>query len=147
MKCELSFTILYLWKQNFLVVHQSDCHVFMLVIKTTISTYFNAVDFDSVPHISTMRFITRCKWREYMRQIWCRDRFRSWAIIKTFVGVVQHNETEDAESQLRAEQEKSRIHAGISFLLVSWDIDMCQRLYRKNYNIHVLYWDWLLNCI
>ena len=57
MKCEVSFTMLNLEKPNFSVVHQSDCDVFMVVLKPTISTYFSAVDVNSVPHISTMRFI------------------------------------------------------------------------------------------
>ena len=36
---------------------KSDGDVFMLVLKPTIPTFFSAVDFDSAPHISTVRFI------------------------------------------------------------------------------------------
>ena len=57
MKCELSFTLLDLENPNFSVVHQSDCDVFILVLKPTISTYFSAVNFDSDPDISTVRFL------------------------------------------------------------------------------------------
>ena len=44
-------------KTKFPVVHQSDWVVFVLVLKRTISIYFSAVDVDSMPHISTRRFI------------------------------------------------------------------------------------------
>ena len=57
--------------------------------------------------------------------------------ITTFVGVEEHHETEDGKTRLPAEQEKSRLRARISFLLVSWDIDMSQRLYSRNSNIRV----------
>ena len=99
------------------------------------------------PHLAHDIYYTWFKWREQIRHRPCSDRFRNWAIITTFVGANQHHETEDGKSWLRAKQEKSRLHAHISFLLVSWDIDMCQRLYRKNYNIHVRFQAWLINCV
>ena len=91
------------------------------------------------PDLAHEIYYTWCKLLEKMRQRWCSDRSCTWSIITTFVRVDRHHETEDENSRLRAAQEKSRLHARISFLLVSWGIYMCERIYRKNYNIHVRY--------
>ena len=47
-----------LGKPNFSVVHHSNCDAFIVLLQPTVSTYFSAVDVDSVPHISTMIFKT-----------------------------------------------------------------------------------------
>ena len=47
-----------LGKLNFSVVHHSNCDAFIVLLQPTVSTYFSAVDVDSVPHISTMIFKT-----------------------------------------------------------------------------------------
>ena len=128
MKCELSFTILHLGKPNFSVVHQSDCGVFILVLKPTISTYFGTVDFDSVLHMSTMRLLytmpmARANAVEMMQRsfthlgyhydiCWCWRAPWNWR----------------RKSRLRAKQEKSRLHARISFLLVS-ETSICVNAY------------------
>ena len=45
-----------LGKPNFSVVHHSNCDAFIVVLQPTVSTYFSAVDVDSVPHFSTIKF-------------------------------------------------------------------------------------------
>ena len=43
-----------LGKPNFSVVHHINCGAFIVLQQPTVSTYFSAVDVDSVPHISAM---------------------------------------------------------------------------------------------
>ena len=59
MKFELSFTIVDFVKLNLSIVRRSDCAVFILVLKPTISTNFSAVDFDMCAHVSAIRFVIR----------------------------------------------------------------------------------------
>ena len=117
-KFELSFTILDFGKPNLSVVHQSDCVVFMLVLKPTISTYFSAVDLDMCGHISAMRFVIRDA--NSANNCGSDDAGIATALGISLSDIVdEHHDTEDGKCRLRAEQEKSRLHARISFLLVS----------------------------
>ena len=137
MKCEHSFAIFNLRKSNFSVVHQSECMLSWCTRDDDIDLFQRNRRRQCATLLDHDISYTRCKWREQMRQRWRSCLSCTWSIITKFVGVDEHHETEDGKTRLPAEQEKSRLHARISFLLVSWDIDMCQRLYRWNYNIHV----------
>ena len=44
-------------KTKFLSSPSKQLHVFIVVLVPTISSYFSAIDVDSVPHFSTMRFL------------------------------------------------------------------------------------------
>ena len=44
-------------KTKFLSSPSKKSYVFMVVLEPTISSYFSAIDIDSVPHFSTMRFL------------------------------------------------------------------------------------------
>ena len=44
-------------KTKFLSSPSKQLHIFMVVLEPTISCYFSAIDVDSVPHFSTMRFL------------------------------------------------------------------------------------------
>ena len=138
MKCQLSFTILDLGKLSFSVDHQSNLRCINCGAKADdIDLFLRSRRRQCATHLYHEIYYTRCKLRERMLQGCCRCRSCTLAIITTFVGVDEHDETEDGNIRLPAEQEKSRLHARVSFLLASWDSDMFQRLYRRNYNIQV----------
>ena len=46
-----------LGKPNIFSSLPKQLHVFMVVLEPTISSYFSAIDVDSAPHFSTMRFL------------------------------------------------------------------------------------------
>ena len=135
-------------KTKFLSSPSKQLHVIMVVLEPTISTYFSAIDVDSVPQLPTMRFIIHDA--NSMSKCGSDDAGVAPALALSLPHLLFLTSTTKLTTEkirLPAEQDTSRLHARISFLLVSWDIDICQRIYRRNYNIHVCCLAGLLNWI
>ena len=126
-------------KTKFLSSPSKQLHVFMVVLVPTISSYFSAIDVDSVPHFSTMRFII------YDANSACKCG-RDDAGVTPALGLsLRHLLVLTSTTKLNTEKsdyQPSRknlncMHEFPSCSFLETSIDMCQRLNRRNYNIRI----------